>query len=57
MVDDKAGRVIGLNWRMPHLLGKIAQPRTNIRIGFEARNDFDHLHEGHRIEEVIARKL
>jgi len=27
------------------------------RVGFQAGNDLDHLHERHGIEEVVARKL
>ena len=57
VVDDEAGGVLRLNRCVAHLAGKLGQALANGRVGLEACDYFDHFHEGHRVEEVVARKL
>ena len=57
MVDDEARTVIGLHRRVPHLPGISSQVGADAGAGLEAGNDLYHLHQRHRVEEVIAGKL
>ena len=57
VVDDEAWRVLRLHSRVAHLAGKFRQALANSGIGFESGDDLDHFHQGHRVEEVVTRKL
>ena len=56
MVDDKTRRVLRLHWRMAQLPGVAHQGLAHARLGLEAGDDLDHLHQGHRVKEVKARQ-
>ena len=57
MVDDEARAVIGLHRRVPHLPGVGRQIGADVGAGLEPGDDLDHLHQWHRVKEVIAGKL
>ncbi len=56
VVDDEAGRVLGLHRGVAHLAGVVRQALADGGVGLEAGNHLDHLHEWHRVEEVVPSK-
>ena len=56
VVDDKARRVLRLHGGVTHLTGVLRQPLAAFGAGFQAADDFDHFHQRHRIEKMVAGK-
>jgi hypothetical protein len=56
VVDDEAGRVLRLHRRVAHLAGVGGQVRADRGVGLQPGDHFHHLHQRHRIEEVVAGK-
>ena len=52
VVDDESRRVLGAYAAVAHAFGQCQQRITYGRVGGEAVDDFDHLHQRYRIEEV-----
>ena len=56
MVDDEARRVLGLHRGVPHLVRVGAEACAHGGVSLEARDDLDHFHQRHRVEEVVTRQ-
>ena len=54
MVDDEAGHVLGAHRRVAHASGQLGQRVADFRRAAQAVDHFHHLHQRHRVEEVIT---
>jgi hypothetical protein len=57
VVDDEAGGVLRRHRGVAELARVVGEPLAHGAAGLQAGNDLDHLHQWHRVEEVVAREL